>query len=165
MTSQELSNMIFSIKDKISDKEFKDIMEKLSIKHEEDKIENNYELRYFERETTLAPTPDREIGWRMNETIKIKKVKIATEPIYGINNLDFDIDKIIENQDGFFNDINIRGGDFVITKKNNVRYLGRQAPNIEWLENFDAKENYEDGDCGIWLIYKKIMPIHIKKST
>lgn len=163
MTSQEISNMIFNIKDKITDKEFKDIMEKLSIKHEEDKKEDTYELRYIKRETLLSTTtPERDVAWRMKETIKIKKVKIDDDYL----NLDAVIDEIIENQDGFFNDINIGGGDFVITKKNNIRYLGKvPIANTDWLENFDAKENYEDGDCGIWLIYKKLIPIHIKKST
>ena len=37
MSAQELSNMVFAIKDKITDKEFKDLMDKLSIKNQEDK--------------------------------------------------------------------------------------------------------------------------------
>ena len=47
MTSQELSNMVFAIKEKITDKEFKDIMDKLSIKNEEEDC--LYEFSYVEQ--------------------------------------------------------------------------------------------------------------------
>ena len=36
MASQEIADMIFNLKDKLSDKEFKDIMDKLSIKKKEE---------------------------------------------------------------------------------------------------------------------------------
>ena len=76
MTSQELSNMIFNIKDKITDKEFKDIMDKLSVKNEEEK-QDTYELRYIKRDTRVGRITNKNIGWRMNDKIKIKKVKLA----------------------------------------------------------------------------------------
>lgn len=47
MTSRDLSDMIFSIKDKITDKEFKDIMDKLSIKNKEEEEEDKVELYEF----------------------------------------------------------------------------------------------------------------------
>ena len=49
MTSQELSNMVFAIKDKISDKEFKDLMDKLSVKNKEEKEEGLYIFEYIKQ--------------------------------------------------------------------------------------------------------------------
>ena len=54
MSAQELSNMVFSIKDKITDKDFKDIMDKLSIKNEEEDKLELYEFTYMKmRKPTL----------------------------------------------------------------------------------------------------------------
>ena len=51
MTSQELSNMIYDIKEKLTDKEFKDIMDKLSLTHKEEKL---YEFQYIEVERNVV---------------------------------------------------------------------------------------------------------------
>ena len=162
MTSQELSNMIFNIKDKITDKEFKDLMDKLSVKHKEDE-RDTYELRYIKRDTRLFPTKYRNIGWRLNEKIKTKKVKLGDV-------FNFDIDRIIEKQNGFFDDIDTRGYNFDITKMNGVRYISRieadNDANDEWLNNYDVKCDANDADeYGIWFSFNTIFPIHIKKST
>lgn len=54
MTAQELSNMVFAIKEKISDKEFKDIMDKLSVKNEKEDKPELYEFTYMKmREPNL----------------------------------------------------------------------------------------------------------------
>ena len=54
MTSQELSNMIYDIKDKLTDKEFKDIMDKLSVKNKEEDKPELYEFTYMKmRKPTL----------------------------------------------------------------------------------------------------------------
>lgn len=160
MTTQELSNMIFNIKDKITDKEFKDLMEKLSLKHKEDE-RDTYELRYIVRNTRLCSTTRKNIGWRMDEKIKTKKVKLGDV-------FNFDIDRIIEKQNGFFDDIDTRGYNFDITKMNGVRYISRieSGVNVEWLPNHDVRdEDADDDDNGIFLLYNHIFPIHIKKST
>ena len=160
MTTQELSNMIFNIKDKITDKEFKDLMEKLSLKHKEDE-RDTYELRYVKRITRLCSTTRKNIGWRMDEKIKTKKVKLGDV-------FNFDIDRIIEKQNGFFDDIDTRGYNFEITIINGVRYISRieGGVGVEWLPNHDVRdEDVDDDDNGIFLIYNNIFPIHIKKST
>ena len=161
MTSQELSNMIFNIKDKISDKEFKDIMEKLSIKHEEDKNDDTFELRYIKKTTHLGVTSDRDIAWRLCEKIKVKKVKIKCEGLLYI------VNKLILEQNGFFNDEDVKL-NFSIYEKDNIRYFEKSCPCFwEWLENFNKKddEDDEDDDNGIFLTYKQITPIHIKKES
>lgn len=54
MTAQELSNMVFAIKDKITDKEFKEIMDKLSVKNKEEDKSELYEFTYMKmRKPTL----------------------------------------------------------------------------------------------------------------
>jgi len=40
MTTHEIADMIFAIKEKLTDSEYKDIMEKLAVKHTEEKKEN-----------------------------------------------------------------------------------------------------------------------------
>ena len=158
MTTQELSNMIFNIKNKITDKEFKDLMEKLSLKHKEDE-NDTYELRYIKRDTRLSVTTKNKIGWRMEEKIKTKKVKLGDV-------FNFDIDKIIEKQNGFFNNKDIKGFKFDIT--NGVRYIStiEEGANVEWLPNNDVRDEDQDvDDCGIFFLYNNILPIHIKKST
>lgn len=47
MSAKELSNMVFAIKEKITDKEFKDIMDKLSVKNEEEDKPQLYEFTYM----------------------------------------------------------------------------------------------------------------------
>ena len=160
MTSQELSNMIFNIKDKITDKEFKDIMDKLSVKNEEEK-QDTYELRYIKRDTRVGRITNKNIGWRMNDKIKIKKVKLADVCNCNIN-------RIIEKQNGFFEDIDATRYNYYITKKDGDRYFGiKNGKEVEWLQNHDVRD--EDGDvddeddCGIWFAFSDIFPIHIKK--
>lgn len=154
--------MIFDIKNKITDKEYKDIMEKLAIKHdEEDK--DTYELRYILKTTDLSQETSnntRDIVWRMRDTLKIKKVKI--ENCINTNNC---INNIIEKQNGFFDDIDIDGYNYEISKKDGIRYLIKGVPYInEWLENYNSRDvDEDDDDKGIYLVYKNIIPIHIKK--
>lgn len=59
MTSQELSDMVFAIKDKITDKEFKDIMEKLSVKNQEEDKPELYEFTYMK---IRKPTIEKDEG-------------------------------------------------------------------------------------------------------
>lgn len=161
MTSQELSNMIFNIKDKITDKEFKELMEKLSVKHKEDESDT-YELRYIKRDTRLGRITNKNIGWRMNDKIKTKKVKLADV-------CNCDINRIIEKQNGFFDDIDASRYNYEITKMDGVRYFSKKhnGKEVEWLQNHDIRD--EDGDvddeddCGIWFAFSDIFPIHIKK--
>ncbi len=79
MTAQELSNMVFAIKDKITDKEFKDIMDKLSIKNEEEK--DTYEFKYVKTKYKMAMIGSKccgeEIGYRFTQKIKTKTVKLT----------------------------------------------------------------------------------------
>ena len=51
MSSQEIADMVFNFKDKLTDKEFKDVMDKLAIKKKED--ENMYIVRYIKQKKKL----------------------------------------------------------------------------------------------------------------
>jgi len=55
MSAQELSDMVYAIKEKITDKEFKDIMDKLSVKNKEENKPELYEFTYMKmKEPTLV---------------------------------------------------------------------------------------------------------------
>lgn len=75
MTAQELSNMVFAIKDKITDKEFKDIMDKLSVKNEEEDKPELYEFTYMKmRKPTLDKDGPSFVYNFANYKIKTKNV-------------------------------------------------------------------------------------------
>jgi len=76
MTAQELSNMIFAIKEKISDKEFKDIMDKLSVKNEKEDKPELYEFTYMKmRKPSLDSDGNLDLHYNLcNYKIKTKDV-------------------------------------------------------------------------------------------
>jgi len=75
MTSKKIADSIFNIKEKLTDKEFKEIMDKLSIKNkEEDKVEL-YEFTYMKmRKPTLDKNGHSFIYNFANYKIKTKNV-------------------------------------------------------------------------------------------
>lgn len=79
MTSHELADMIYSVKEKLTDKEFKDIMEKLSIKKEEE--EDTPELYEFTYMKMRKPFLDKdEVGFVYNfANYKIKTKNVVFE--------------------------------------------------------------------------------------
>jgi hypothetical protein len=157
MTSQELSNMIFNIKDKITDKEFKDIMDKLSVKHNEEQ-QDTYELRYVKFKTVLGVTEDSNIAWKMIQKIKNKKVKVDS------TNLKAQFDVAIEKYNGNFDEYIIHGNIWLRKVDGVNKLYYSNTSNEEWLRNYDTRTGLEEDELnGIYLVYKNILPISIKK--
>jgi hypothetical protein len=76
MTSHELADMIYSVKEKLTDKEFKDIMDKLSIKNKKEDEPELYEFTYMKmREPTVEKFSRYTFGYNFcNYKIKTKDV-------------------------------------------------------------------------------------------
>jgi len=104
MTSKELSNMVFAIKDKITDKEFKDIMDKLSIKNKEEEENNLYEFIYI-KQTNVKEYDDDKICINILVSSKKKKqIKILNETDESIESIIKKIDTdSINDLDFYYN--------------------------------------------------------------
>jgi len=160
MTSKELSNMVFAIKDKITDKEFKDIMDKLSIKNKEEEENNLYEFIYI-KQTNVKEYDDDKICINILVSSKKKKqIKI-------LNETDESIESIIKKIDtDSINDL-----DFYYNKKKNenqpIKILSIDKvpgnPIYLWDIQGDRNDHYEHNKNACLLKYRKIIPISLKK--
>jgi len=172
MTSKEIADMIFTLKDKLTDKEFKDIMEKLSIKNKEEQEEQEdiYEVRYIKQKRKLT---HREGGmyYKIEPKYKIKKVKLYPNCI----NLKDIIDEIIE---GMSKDKTFRIPTFEIIKKNGEYFIRPADEDIIWCNNpYDDKGLCKCGNCdddddddderakekGAFIGFREMLIIDIKK--
>jgi len=158
MTAQELSNMVFSIKDKITDKEFKDLMDKLSVKNEEEK--DTYEFKYVKTKCNLAQIGCGcccdEIGYRFTQTIKTKKVKLTgNKRWYRIEA----IMKDINNDMGYLY-------KFCLAEDNNEYYLELENKDVcgdySMLQNPKLKDK-EMENTNVFVTYNNILAISLKK--
>ena len=158
MTAQELSNMVFSIKDKITDKEFKDLMDKLSVKNEEEK--DTYEFKYVKTKYELAQIGCEcccdEIGYKFTQKIKTKKVKLTTnkrwcriEPIM----------RDIKNDMGHLY-------KFSLEEEDNEYYLELEKKDecgdFSMLQNPKLKDK-EMENTNVFITYNNILAISLKK--
>ena len=171
MTSHELADMIYSLKEKLTDKEYKDIMEKLSVKKQEEEEEgagNVYVLKYVITKIKMTyigveewEEGEREIGYNFNSKIKTKKV------ILGNNCGTWEyIMKYINNNDDA-QDIY----HFKLYKNKNqypeLHYFNGK-PEYTMLHNpslhiINENELPPNGD--IYITYHEILPISLKLST
>ena len=71
MTTHDLSNMIFNIKEKLTDAEFKEIMEKLSIKHREE-ANDMYEFIFYKQKMVLE-----RVDGVLTNVMKLKHKKLT----------------------------------------------------------------------------------------
>ena len=153
MTSQELSNMIFNIKEKITDKEFKDIMDALGIVHKKDEKQDVYLFKYYKMKLDVGRFHDGVMGNRLK--YKYKETKVVLHPNFeGV---------------GFINRImnNIKHGinyEFYIKKdrenKENYPELCSAPKTIQTLE---CMKDATDDDDSVLLEYNEIIPISIEK--
>tara|TARA_R100001198_G_scaffold88980_2_gene65118 strand:+ start:82 stop:615 length:534 start_codon:yes stop_codon:yes gene_type:complete len=90
MTSQELSNMIYNIKEKLTDIEYKEIMDTLAIKNKNE--ENMYEVRYIKQKRKLTYGDGGGLFYKIEPIYKVKNVKIPD----GDEGLKTFIDELIE---------------------------------------------------------------------
>ena len=157
MTAQELSNMVFAIKEKITDKEYKDIMDKLSIKNEEDCF---YEFSYIEQTPITKCDDDDDINKFYSLKTKltkriIRKIEIGdasiklydfirNPPYYSHLHLYFNYtDETKLHIDAYFT--------------NTPTYFSRDCVNV------DNKADTGNWENGVWIQYQTIIPISLKK--
>ena len=120
MMSEEISDLIFSIKEKLTDKEFKDIMDKLSIKNKEEEEDNPelYEFTYMKmRKPTLLKEED---GY--NFLYNFSNYKIKTKDVVFEDDDQFKRELLSNNHNWLYT------MPFMLTKiKNKNYYLLREG--------------------------------------
>jgi len=180
MTSHELADMIYSVKEKLTDKEFKDIMDKLSIKNKKEEPEI-YEFTYMKmRKPTLEKFSKYTLGYNLcNYKIKTKDVVFEKDGLFK--------EYMISNKHNW-----VHTRSFMLTKSENSDYyqlsegcVGMCANSIfeEFFENPLAdsdSENEDDCECdhgcdkcmykneakrkGTEIRYRKMIGLSIKKK-
>jgi len=138
MTSQEIADMVFNFKDKLTDKEFKDVMDKLAIKKKDEG--NIYEVRYIKQKRKLT-YGDGGLFYKIDPSYKVKNVKIPDGDEELKNLIDELIEVIKDNKSYKIPPIDIR-------KKNGENYFTFSANPILWCNNpYQKKANCECGNC------------------
>jgi hypothetical protein len=160
MTSKELSNMIFDIKEKLTDKEFKDIMEKLSLTHKKEEVQQLYEFQYIEVERKVVSIDGIIKYYHLENTRKtcvFNKLKTYE--------CDFDIDivrpsflwskyRVYFSGVGVNTQLNIQ--DVNMSINDYTRFSGEYVN--EYFVDSDSEES-----VGVNVKYDKIIPISFKK--
>lgn len=162
-TSQELANMIYSVKEKLTDKEFKDIMEKLSIKNKEEEDVKLYRFTYMKiRRPHLARINNNGYGYDIsNADIRTKVVCINSDAET--------IKMFLENKKLFhlmpFNITKIENKHYYKLSLSNDTNLPNNSIQIDYFKNFfnDDSDNDDDSDdeCCEWYTLKKEKGVHI----
>jgi hypothetical protein len=165
MSSQEIADMVFNFKDKLTDKEFKDVMDKLSIKNKEEG--DIYMVRYIKQKKELTQTGDG-LSYKFLPKYKQKKVKL-----YDYNDEDFKeiIDKMVKDKliemIGKVNNFTIP--TMRIRKRNDEYFIEPTDDNYKWCNNpyDDGDENNEEEnrakDKGVFVCFNEFLIIDIKK--
>jgi len=154
MTSKELSNMVFAIKDKITDKEFKDMMDKLSIKNKEEEENNLYEFIYIKQINVKEYDDDKECVNILVSNKKQKQVKIFNETNESIESIIKKIDADLINEiDFYYNKPKNENQPFKILS------IDRVSGGATYL--WDTEGDRDNNVC--LLKYRKIIPISLKK--
>lgn len=168
MASQEIADMVFNFKDKLTDKEFKDVMDKLAIKNKEEK--DMYMVSYIKQKKKLIKTDEDGICYKIEAKYKQKKVKL-----YDYNDEDFKeiIDDIVETKI-----IEMIGkyelNEYIIPtmriiKRNDEYFIKPTDYNYEWCNNpyDDGSENHKRvnkaKERGAYVGFSKFLIIDIKK--
>jgi len=160
MASQEIADMIFNFKDKLTDKEFKDVMDKLAIKKKEE--EDMYEVRYIKQRRKLSY---REGGmyYKIEPKYKIKKVKLYDNTERFKRVIDELIELIGEVKDYTIPHMRIR-------KRNDEYFIELVDVEAIWCNNpyDDNSENNDDENNrakakGAFVSFNEYLIIDIKK--
>ena len=154
MTAQNVASLMYDIKEKITDKEFKDIMDALGVVHKNDKKQDVYLFKYYKMKMDINRMWDGRMGNRLR--YKYKEIKVVLhEDIQG----DDDINRIMNN---------IKSGidyEFIILdKKDDYPILTtshKSVEDLEPIEDYDGKE--DDDKKPVLLEYNEIIPISIEK--
>ena len=160
MTSQELSNMVFAIKEKITDKEYKDLMDKLSIKNEEEDC--LYEFSYVEQRPITFCDDDDNIDKYYILKTKLRK-KIIKKIV--IETASVDLKDFIKNPPYYshmylyFNYTDETILHIGAIEVNSPSYFSRDCVNID-MKTDNGGSNWENG---VWIQFQSIIPISLKK--
>ena len=161
MTAQELSNMVFAIKEKITDKEFKDIMDKLSIKNDEEDC--LYEFSYVEQTQITKCDDDDDIDKYYVLKTKLRK-KIIRKIV--MEDTCLKLEDFIKNPP-YYSDMHLYFNYTDETKlhiacnSNSPTYFSKDYVNIDMkTDNGDTISNWENG---VWIQFQSIIPISLKK--
>lgn len=138
MASQELGDMIYNIKEKLTDKEFKDIMDKLAIKNKEEEG-TIYEVRYIKQKRKLTYSGGG-LFYEIEPKYKLKKVKVLDGEEMMKTLIDEMIEMINENKEHKIPPLNI-------SKKNGEYYFEFAVNPIIWCNNPYTKTKCDCGNC------------------
>ena len=153
MTAQNVASLMYDIKEKITDKEFKDIMDALGVVHK--RVDRDlYLFKYYKMKIDIGRFHDGVMGNRLKYRYK-EKIVVLHERI---------------KEDGCINRLmnNIKQGidyEFVIRKdEGEYPVLNTASKTVELLEKIESYDpNEDEGENGIFLEYNEIIPISIEK--
>jgi hypothetical protein len=158
MTAQNVASLMYDIKEKITDKEFKDIMDALGVVHKNDEKQDVYLFKYYKMKMDIGRMHNGCMGNRLR--YKYKEIKVVLH-----SDLDDGTIELLMN--------NVKSGidyEFIIyNKKDKDKYpvLNRAHKTIDDLEPVEDYENYKDGEDDdkkpVLLEYNEIIPISIEK--
>lgn len=161
MASQEIADMIFNFKDKLTDKEFKDVMDKLAIKKKEEG--DMYLVRYIKQRRKLS-YGEGGMYYNIEPKYKIKKVKLYDNTESFKRVIDELIELIGEVKDYTIPPMRIR-------KRNDEYFLEpAEDEKVIWCNNpyDDNRENNDDENIrekvkGVFVSFNEFLIIDIKK--
>ena len=157
MTAQELSNMVFAIKDKISDKEFKDLMDKLSVKNEEEKEIDVYEFKYIKQKLVMTKF-DEGVGYRIKSKIKKRNVRIS-DGCCTKNNIEEIIKRLREENKCFYILNIMKKDDKYILEV--INHLNKSILNNPTATEYDFEKDEEE-KLNVLIHYDSIIPISLE---
>ncbi len=153
MTAQNVASLMYDIKEKITDKEFKDIMDALGVVHKEDKKQDVYLFKYYKMKLDVGRMSDGVMGNRLKYRYKETKV-VLHDSLTG---------------DGFINRImnNIKDGidyEFYIRKdRENKEEYPELVKTSKTVESLESMKDATEDDYLVFLEYNEIIPISIEK--
>ena len=157
MTAQNVASLLYDIKQKITDKEFKDIMDALGGVHKNEEKKDVYLFKYYKMKMDVRRLHDGQMGNRLKYKYKERKVVLHE-------------DTSESNINRFMN--NVKHGidyEFVIDKyhtrieKREYPVLNTACKTIKILESMDDYDRDEEDKKPVILEYNQIIPISIEK--
>ena len=168
MDIQGISNKIYDLKEKISDAEYKDLMDLLKLHHEEHTDREWYNFTYISTKNIVYHNGD-QIGYKLETKKKCKKVYVKSANYNMVKFFLNHIEKIGNDSDNDFQfRINKVDNEFELelgTMKNNYKSVWFQNPyrTPDRDTEGDGSREEMENEYGVWLNYKSVIPISLKK--
>ena len=154
MSAQNVASLMYDIKEKITDKEFKEIMDALGVVHKNEKKEDVYLFKYYKMKLDVGRMHDGNMGNRLKYKYKETKVVLHEKLKVGDNF----IDRLMSN---------IKSGldyEFYISKdKENKEAYPELMKLYKTVSTLECMKDAEEDDDIVLLEYNEIIPISIKK--